>query len=269
MSSAPLTKSASIPSFSGLEATKSQYSPRSSRACSSQYGCSPELERVAEAIDVLRDPQLLDPVLLGRGQVAVDVLLGERLGGLADVVRPQVQVVVGEHGATLPGVVHLRIVVPSHNAEHALDLLRESPSVFNLIHLEGAAQKPEGDVILCDVAREDASVIIGDLKELDIHREGSIAMENIDSLVSEAAARAEKAAVGFPSDAVVWEEVESRTSENTELSASFLLFMVLACLIASVGIMLDSPILIIGAMVVGPEFGPIAGFCVAAVQRRR
>jgi uncharacterized hydrophobic protein (TIGR00271 family) len=166
-------------------------------------------------------------------------------------------------------VVHLRIVVPSHNAEHALDLLRETPSVCNLVYLERAAQKPEGDVILCDVAREDASVVVSDLKELEIHREGSIAMEDIDSLVSDAAARAERAAAGFPSDAVVWEEVEARTSENTELSASYLLFMVLACLIASVGILLDSPILIIGAMVVGPEFGPIAGLCVAAVQRRR
>lgn len=166
-------------------------------------------------------------------------------------------------------MVHLRIVVPSHTAEHALDLLTASPSVCNLIYLERAAQKPEGDVILCDVAREDASVIVGDLREFGIDREGSIAMEQIDSEISEAARRAERAAVGAPSDAVVWEEVETRTSENTELSASFLLFIVLACLIASVGILLDSPILIIGAMVVGPEFGPIAGLCVATVQRRR
>jgi uncharacterized hydrophobic protein (TIGR00271 family) len=28
-------------------------------------------------------------------------------------------------------------------------------------------------------------------------------------------------------------------------------------------------VLLVGAMVVGPEFGPIAGFCVAAVQRRQ
>jgi uncharacterized hydrophobic protein (TIGR00271 family) len=166
-------------------------------------------------------------------------------------------------------VVHLRIVVPSHTAEHALDLLDATPSVCNLIYLERAAHKPEGDVILCDVAREDASVIVGDLKEFGIHEEGSIAMEDIDSQISKASERAEKAAAGAPSDAVVWEEVEARTSENTELSASFLLFMILACLIASVGILLDSPILIIGAMVVGPEFGPIAGLCVAAVQRRR
>lgn len=67
----------------------------------------------------------------------------------------------------------------------------------------------------------------------------------------------------------MWEYVEQRTSENVELSGVFVLFMVLAALIASVGVFLESEILIVGAMVVGPEFGPIAGFCVALVQRRR
>ena len=166
-------------------------------------------------------------------------------------------------------MVHLRIVVPSYQAQHALDLLCESPSVINVIFLERAAHKPEGDVILCDIAREDASVIIGDLKELEIDREGSIAMEIVDSQISSAAAAAEKAAAGLPTDAVVWEEVESRTSENVELSASFLAFMTLAMLIAACGIYLDQVVLIIGAMVVGPEFGPLAGLCVAAVERRR
>jgi uncharacterized hydrophobic protein (TIGR00271 family) len=166
-------------------------------------------------------------------------------------------------------MVHLRIVVPSYQAEHTLDLLKATPSVCNLIFLERAAQRPEGDVILCDVAREDASVVIGDLRELEIDREGSIAMEDIDSQISEAGKRAEQAAAGYPSDAVVWEEVESRTSETIELSASFVAFMVLAMMIAAVGIFTDQIVLIIGAMVVGPEFGPIAGLCVAAVQKRR
>jgi uncharacterized hydrophobic protein (TIGR00271 family) len=165
-------------------------------------------------------------------------------------------------------MVHLRIVIPSYQAEHALDLLQHTPSVCNLIYLERAARKPEGDVILCDVAREDASVIVSDLRELNVDVEGSISMEDIDSQVSAAGKRAEEAAVGAVGDAVVWEEVESRTSENVEMSASFLAFMALACLIGSVGIFLDSPILIIGAMVVGPEFGPIAGLCVAIVQKR-
>jgi uncharacterized hydrophobic protein (TIGR00271 family) len=166
-------------------------------------------------------------------------------------------------------MVHLRIVVPSYQSEHALDLLNATPTVCNLVYLERVAHRPEGDVILCDVAREEASIVISDLKELNIEKEGSISMEVIDSQISAAAAASVKAASGMPSDAVIWEEVESRTSENVELSASFLAFMVLAMLIAMVGILTDQLILIIGAMIVGPEFGPIAGICVAAVEKRR
>ena len=165
-------------------------------------------------------------------------------------------------------MIHLRIVAPEDAAHKALEILHGSPAVLNVVHLHAAAKKPDGDLILCDVAREEASVIIGDLKELEIPRVGSIAVEDIDITLSDAAEAAEKAAPGLPSDAVVWEEVEQRTSENTELSVSFLAFMVLAMQIGAVGILLDQPILIVGAMVVGPEFGPLAGLSVALVERR-
>ena len=165
-------------------------------------------------------------------------------------------------------MVHLRIVAPGDRSEKALELLKAYGSVSNVIFLKGAATRPDGDVILCDVAREDASVVLGDLRELEIPRHGSIAMEYIDTQLSEAAERAEKFAPGTPSDAVVWEQVEASTSENVELSGNFVAFMVLAVLIAMAGIFLDSPILIIGAMVVGPEFGPLAGLCVALVEER-
>jgi uncharacterized hydrophobic protein (TIGR00271 family) len=166
-------------------------------------------------------------------------------------------------------MVHLRIVVPADRCGKVLDLLETAPSTTNLVFLAGAARQPKGDVVLCDIAREDASVLINDLKELGVARDGSISLEQIDSQVSDAADQAERATYGKPSNAVVWEEVEARTSESTELGGNFLIFMVLACLIASVGIFLGSPILIVGAMVVGPEFGPLAGFCVAVVERRR
>jgi uncharacterized hydrophobic protein (TIGR00271 family) len=166
-------------------------------------------------------------------------------------------------------MVHLRIVVPPDRSEKVLGLLESAPSTCNLVYLPGTARQPSGDVILCDVAREDASIVIEDLKELGVARDGSIALEQIDSQISDAAKRAELAAWGVPSDAVVWEEVEARTSESSELGGNFLVFMVLACLIGSVGIFTGSPILIVGAMVVGPEFGPLAGLCVAIVERRR
>ncbi|HWH92228.1 MAG TPA: DUF389 domain-containing protein [Baekduia sp.] len=165
-------------------------------------------------------------------------------------------------------MVHLRIVAPAAHAVQALRILEATESVVNVVHLEGAARKPAGDVVLADVAREDASVVIADLRHLGIAECGSISIETIETQLSQASVDAERAAAGVPGDAVIWEEVVARTSEESTLSGTFLAFMVLAMLIASVGIFLDSPILVVGAMVVGPEFGPIAAFCVALVQRR-
>ena len=165
-------------------------------------------------------------------------------------------------------MIHLRVVAPKDVAHQALELLCASPSVINVVHLQGASRKPEGDVILCDITPEEASVMIGDLKELDIPRVGSIAVEHVDIAISDAAVAAEKASPGLPSDAVVWEEVQQRTSEDTELSFSFAIFMVIAMQIAAVGILYDQPILVVGAMVVGPEFGPLAGLAVALVHRK-
>ena len=157
---------------------------------------------------------------------------------------------------------------PPPSPRASLALLERKPSVVNVVHLPGAARQPSGDLILRDVAREDASIVLAELRELGLAEQGTIAISSIDTAISAAADAAEHAAAGSPADAVVWEEVESRTSESAELSGSFVAFMVLATMIAAIGILTDSVILIIGAMIVGPEFGPLAGVCVALVHRR-
>lgn len=166
-------------------------------------------------------------------------------------------------------MVHLRLVVPTDAIDGVLEVLDRTAAVTSIIVLPGAARSPAGDVVLCDVAREDASVVLSDLRRLGVDDRGSISVEMVDTAISRVADEAERVAAGSPADAVIWEDVEARTSESATLSGAFLAFMTLAALIAAVGIFLDSPILIVGAMVVGPEFGPIAGFCVATVQRRR
>jgi len=139
------------------------------------------------------------------------------------------------------------MVAPPPLAERVLAALERHQSVLNVVRLPDAARRPRGDLILCDVAREDASVVLADLRRLGLGDEGTIAIETIDTAISTAARAAEEAAAGSPADAVVWEEVESRTSESAELSGSFLAFMLLATMIAAVGILTDSVILIIGA----------------------
>ena len=116
------------------------------------------------------------------------------------------------------------------------------------------------------------SIGVSQLRRSGLGRGGSISIDAVDSVISPDARRAALALAGSPADALIWEEVQARTSESAEFSFSFAAFM-LATLIAAIGILTGSQILIIGAIVVGPEFGPLADgtlatLCAALVQRR-
>jgi uncharacterized hydrophobic protein (TIGR00271 family) len=165
-------------------------------------------------------------------------------------------------------VLHLRIIVPPDRTAAVQELLTGNDAVTHVVVLPGAAVQPAGDLIFCDVVREGASAIIARLRRLHVDRDGSIMLEKVDTTLSAAADRAERRVPGLGVDAVVWEEVEHATAAESELSGAFLTFMIVATVIAGIGVLLDLPILIVGAMVVGPEFGPLAALCVGLVRRR-
>ncbi|MEV4539156.1 DUF389 domain-containing protein [Asanoa sp. NPDC049518] len=165
-------------------------------------------------------------------------------------------------------MLHLRIIVPSQRRPEVERLLEGASAVTHIVVLPGAAKQPAGDLVLADVVREGASDVLSGLRDLDVERDGAIVLETVDVSMSRYADRAAKRTPGLGVDAVVWEEIEHRTGEETELSAAYLAFLVVATAIAGIGVLLDQPILIVGAMVVGPEFGPLAALCVGFVQAR-
>jgi uncharacterized hydrophobic protein (TIGR00271 family) len=165
-------------------------------------------------------------------------------------------------------VLHLRVIVPPDRIDRVQDLLAADQAVTNIIVLPGAARSPDGDLVLCDVVREGASTIIAGLCDLHVDRDGSIMVEKVDTVLSATADRAEQRVPGLGVDAVVWQEIEHTTGAESTLSVAYLVFMTVATVIAAIGVLLDQPILIVGAMVVGPEFGPLAALCVGIVRRR-
>ena len=132
-------------------------------------------------------------------------------------------------------MVHLRIVAPHDRARAAIELLDDMPAVCNVVHLEGVARNgPTATSILCDVAREEASIVLDDLRELGIDEDGRSRWRR-STRRSPAPRSAPRRRARRSGDAVIWEEVEERTSENVELSGVFLAFMVLAALHRRVG----------------------------------
>lgn len=165
-------------------------------------------------------------------------------------------------------MLHLRITCPAEVTEAVLDTLRRDRGVVHLTVLRGAAVGPPGDLVQADVVREAADEVLAQLCALGIDHIGAITLESLDTVLSDAADAAAVAAPGDPADAVVWDELIARTGDDSRLTLTFLAFLTLACLIAVVGVVTDSPITVVGAMVVGPEFAPLAALAVGLVLRR-
>ncbi|MGW4400919.1 DUF389 domain-containing protein [Amycolatopsis nivea] len=165
-------------------------------------------------------------------------------------------------------MLHLRAICPPERTDETLELLRTHPGAAHLIVHRGASVSPEGDLIEADIAREAADDIVDALCTLGLDRSGGITMESLDTALSDAADAAEEAAPGEGADAVVWQELLGRTGEESRWNATFQAFLAIACLLAAVGVLTDSSVTIVGAMVVGPEFGPLAAIAVGMVLRR-
>ncbi len=166
-------------------------------------------------------------------------------------------------------VLHLTVSTTTELSGAVVDLLEGDSAVSSLAVLRGASVIPAGDLILADVAREGANQIVDELRDLGVQREGTVRLEPVPTWLSQRGLEAEQRTPGSSADSVVWADVTQRAYEDSELNWTYLSFMVLATVIASVAIVLDSQVLVIGAMVLGPEFVPIAALGLALVRRRR
>ncbi|KOU32431.1 membrane protein [Streptomyces sp. WM6372] len=165
-------------------------------------------------------------------------------------------------------MLHLRLITPADRTDAVVSVIESTVGTTHLVVLPGAARDPRGDLVLCDVAREAGDELLHELRELGVEEDGSIAVENIDLSLSRRADAAEEEAPGEGADAVLWEQLTEATHEESTLTITYVAFMIIATMIAACGVVLDNAVLIVGAMAVGPEFGPLAGVCTGVVRRR-
>jgi uncharacterized hydrophobic protein (TIGR00271 family) len=166
-------------------------------------------------------------------------------------------------------LLHLRVVSPASLSAGVEAVLERQPGATNIVVLPGAARSPSGDLFQADLARECVQQVVSELRELGVDQDGSITWSTLDTAIGEGPREAERAAPGDGADAIIWDQVVASTGEDSSLTWTFMAFMVLACILAAIGVATNSPITLVGAMVVGPEFGPLAGIAVGLRLRRR
>ena len=165
-------------------------------------------------------------------------------------------------------LLHLRVVSPAHFSHEVEAILSRQPGATNIIVLPGVARDPSGDLFQADLARECVQQVVSELRELGIDRDGSISWWGViqqSVTVCNAPNVPRRGRAPTPSSGT---KSSPAQSEDSTLTWTFMTFMVLACILAAIGVATDSPITIVGAMVVGPEFGPLAGIAVGLRLRR-
>ena len=136
-------------------------------------------------------------------------------------------------------MLHIRVLSPPGVTGRLLDQLASLPGIENLIVLEGAGHRPDGDAVLLDVRDNAANPVFRMLRDLGLDHDNPIAVELVDATIHRSAV----------------------------YSPSFFILLTIAGLIGAVGILTNSEILIVGAMVVGPEYNAIIAAALGISKR--
>jgi uncharacterized hydrophobic protein (TIGR00271 family) len=164
-------------------------------------------------------------------------------------------------------MLHVRVVSPPGSTDHLIERLSADPGVRNLVVIRGAARRPDGDAVQFDLRTRFANPVLRELRA-QVQDHGSVVIQSVDAAID---------GPGEPGDhgerngeiPPVWEMVESKIRAGGEYPFSFYALLVIAGLIGAVGILANSQILIVAAMVVGPEYGAIMATALGIDKRER
>ena len=120
--------------------------------------------------------------------------------------------------------------------------------------------------MLFDVSRRSANAVLGQLHAIRADLGSPIAVENVAAVIGEEPGPGPRFGVVQRDIAPVWDVVEAGIHANAVYAPSFFVLLAIAGLIGAVGILTNSQILIVGAMVVGPEYNAIMGVALGLDQ---
>jgi uncharacterized hydrophobic protein (TIGR00271 family) len=146
---------------------------------------------------------------------------------------------------------HIRAVSPPGATDALVTAVAAIEGVARLVVLPGA-HRPEGDAVQFDVTSSAANAVLARLRDLAIPAD----VQPVDTVLP-AGPAAPAPRLLARDQPPVWALVEAHIRNDAVYAPSFYLLLVFAGLIAATGILTNSQILIVGAMVVGPEYGAI------------
>jgi uncharacterized hydrophobic protein (TIGR00271 family) len=165
-------------------------------------------------------------------------------------------------------VLHVRVASPPDLTSRLVETLAADAGVLNLVVLKGTARHPHGDVVQFDLRLGSANLVFQHFRDLRLDGPGSVMVETVDAPLTEPDRPAGRQRLFHAEVAPVWEMVEAAIRAGARYPPSFFILLVIAGLIACVGVLTNSQILVVGAMVVGPEYQAIIAVALGLERHR-
>lgn len=150
----------------------------------------------------------------------------------------------------------LRIVCPPARTEPVVAVLRQRLDATEISVVPGAGRPGPADLIMAEVPRADVDALIAYVRAQPVPAGIHVAVLPSTPLLPPPPEKED-------SEAVVWAQVTHDIHEAGQLSWINLLLIMAAGALAALGILQDQLLLIVGAMVISPDYYPIAGTALA------
>jgi uncharacterized hydrophobic protein (TIGR00271 family) len=161
-------------------------------------------------------------------------------------------------------VLRLRAAVEAERAAHFGELLRDLDGVRRVVSQPDEADRGGAVVFVADVEPAAADRLVEAIAELGIGVDDYLLTRVEVVAPQQRHLGGDSGIEGF-----AWVEVMGQARANSRPLARYLALINVAAVIAALGVITSSSILIVGAMAVSPDLLPICATCVGLVGRRR
>jgi uncharacterized hydrophobic protein (TIGR00271 family) len=161
-------------------------------------------------------------------------------------------------------MLRLRSSVPHHRADELTEVLRELSGVHRVVRQDDHSKRSPSYVFVADVEPNCADRLVEEIGRLGIGADDYV-LTKVELVAPQR--RQDQGEAGV--DGFAWVEVMGQARANSRPLARYLALINVAGVIAALGVIESSPILIVGAMAVSPDLLPICATSVGLVGGNR
>jgi uncharacterized hydrophobic protein (TIGR00271 family) len=153
---------------------------------------------------------------------------------------------------------HVRVVCQSEATDQVVGLLDDHEEIVNLLVQPAGAVRPPGDVVQFDLQAAAANKVMRELSEIRADEYAPVTVHSVDLSTLDLQPRSRSwHRPHLGENAPFWGLAQAKIQADATYAPSFFILLMIAGVIAACGILTNSQILIVAAMVVGPEYGAI------------